>query len=77
MNITNNRLDLIDIYRTLHPTISEHTVFFIATGTVTEREIQGQVSIGHTGAHFTKGRTVWGQAFFLFYEYNNFTAGQK
>ena len=38
LNITNNHLDLIDIYRTLHPTTSEHTVFFMATGTVTKRD---------------------------------------
>ena len=37
LNITNNHLDLIDIYRTLHPT-SEHTVFLIATGTVTKKD---------------------------------------
>ena len=43
---------------------------------VREREIQGQVSTGHTRAHFTKGSTVWGQTFLFFYEYNNFTAGQ-
>ena len=43
---------------------------------VREREIQGQVSTGHTRAHFTKGSTVWGQTFLFFYEYNNLTAGQ-
>ena len=44
---------------------------------VRKREIQGQVSTGHTRALFAKGRTVQGQAFFLFCEYDNFAAGQK
>ena len=38
LNTTNNHLDLINIYTTLHPTTSEHTVFFMATGTVNKRD---------------------------------------
>ena len=36
LNSTINQLDLIDIYKTLHPTTAEHTFFLSSRGTFTK-----------------------------------------